>query len=78
MLVASERFQGRVIVAANKVSDEEDAARINAAFENTEVVLVPSDPVVNDADRRGLSPMDIDASSPAMVAIAGLSKQLHQ
>ena len=77
VLVATERSQGRVMIVANKVADDDDEARIRDAFPDTEVVIVPADPVVNDADRRGVSPMDVDADSPAVTALASLSEQIH-
>ena len=77
VLVATERSQGRVMIVANKVADGDDDARIRDAFPNAEIVIVPADPVVNDADRRGVSPMDVDADSPAVTALANLSKQIR-
>lgn len=77
VLVASERAQGRVMIVANKVADDEDEARIRDAFPDTEVVIVPADPVVNDADRRGVSPMDVNPGSPALTALIGLSEQIQ-
>ncbi len=77
VLVASETAQGRVIIAANKVADGEDEARIRSAFADAEIGIVPADPVISDADRRGVSPMDVDAGSPAVVAISELGKQIH-
>jgi CO dehydrogenase maturation factor len=77
VLVASERAQGRVMIVANKVADDEDEARIRVAFSDAEIVIVPVDPVVNDADRLGVSPVDVDAGSPANVAISEMSEQLH-
>lgn len=77
VLVASERAQGRVVIVANKVADDEDEARVREAFPDNEVVIVPADPVINDADRRGVSPLDVDADSPAMIALVGLSAQIR-
>ena len=65
------------MIVANKVADDEDEARIRAAFSDAEIVIVPVDPVVNDADRRGVSPVDVDAGSPAVVAISEMSELLH-
>lgn len=76
LLVASERYQGRILIVANKVADDDDEARIRDAFPETEIVIVPADPVVNDADRRGLSPVDVDADSPAVLALLGLSEHI--
>ena len=76
VLVASERSQGRVIIVANKVADADDKERIREAFAGAEIVFVPADPVVNDADRRGLSPLDVDAGSPAVTALFELSERV--
>lgn len=77
VLVASERAQGSVVIVANKVADADDEARVREAFPDNEVVIVPADPVVNDADRRGVSPLDVDAQSPAVMALVGLSEQIR-
>ncbi|MDW3178275.1 MAG: hypothetical protein R8J94_12865 [Acidimicrobiia bacterium] len=77
VLVASERAQGSVVIVANKVADDDDEARVREAFPGNEVVIVPADPVVNDADRRGVSPLDVDAQSPAVMALVGLSEQIR-
>ncbi len=77
VLVASERAQGSVVIVANKVADAEDEARVHEAFSGSEVIIVPADPVVNDADRRGVSPLDVDAQSPAVMALVSLSEQIR-
>jgi CO dehydrogenase maturation factor len=76
VLVALERQQGRVAVVANKVADAEDEARVRAAFGEYDVVVVPADPVVAAADRKGASPMDIDPDAPAVTAITDLASLL--
>jgi CO dehydrogenase maturation factor len=78
VLVATERQQGRITVVANKVADTEDEARVRAAFSDYDVVVVPADPVVTAADRKGASPMDIDPDAPAVNAIAGLASLLDE
>ncbi len=74
--VADERGQGRIIIAANKVADTEDERRIRDAFPDREMLLVPVDSVIEKADRAGLSPVDVDAASPAVTAIESLAKLL--
>ena len=76
VLVATERQQGRVTIVANKVADDEDEARVRAAFSDHHVVTVPADQAVIDADRQGASPMDINPNAPAVGAIAGLAAWL--
>ena len=78
VLVASERQQGRIIVVANKVADAEDEDRVRAALGDHDVVIVPADPVVTAADRKGASPVDVDADAPAVKAIAGLASLLAE
>ena len=78
VLVAGERNQGVVKIVANKIVDSDDEARIRSAFDAQDVVLVPADPVVADADRRGMSPLDVKNDSPAAVAIVGLSNSLTE
>ena len=69
VLVATERNQGRIMIVANKVADDEDLARIQAAFEGHTIMVVPVDDVVDRADREGLSPLDVDPSAPAIAAL---------
>lgn len=76
-LVASECSQGHIVIVANKVADSDDEARIRSAFPDADVVIVPSDPVVNDADRQGLSPIDVDSNSPAVLAISEMGRQFQ-
>lgn len=78
VLVALERQQGRITIVANKVADDEDEARVRAAFDTHHVVTVPVDQVVIDADRQGKSPMDINPNAPAVNAIAGLASWLTE
>ncbi|MEL7155018.1 MAG: hypothetical protein AAFN30_00310 [Actinomycetota bacterium] len=74
--VATDRRQGRIIIAANKINDADDERRVREAFGDHEFLIVPVDPVVDRADREGVSPIDIDASSPAVSAIGSLAQRL--
>ena len=74
--VATERAQGHITVVANKIVDADDDARVRTAFDGYDVVAVPADPTIVSADRQGLSPMDVSASSPAVAAIGSLVSQL--
>lgn len=75
--VATERNQGEIVIVANKVGGEEDRDRVSAAFGSHEIVFVPADPVVVRADREGVSPIDLDDASPAVLAIRGLAERLR-
>ena len=74
--VAAERSQGRITVVANKVSDDDDDNRVRAAFTDFDVVTVPVDQVVVSADRKGISPIDLDEHAPAVAAIGKLVSHL--
>jgi len=78
VLVAAERQQGRITIVANKVADAEDEARVRAAFDDHDIVVIPADPVVTTADRKGASPMDVDPDAPAVTAVAGLASLLAE
>ncbi len=67
--VAIERDQGRVLIIANKVANDDDVANITAEFPDQTILAVPNDDVVDRADREGLSPIDIDPEAPAVAAI---------
>jgi CO dehydrogenase maturation factor len=70
--VADEQRQGRVVVVANKVSDTQDRARIEEAFGDRLLVVVPDDPAIDAADRLGVSPVDHEPSAPAVTALEGI------
>ena len=70
--VADEQRQGRVVVVANKVNDGHDRARIEEAFGDRVLVVVPEDPAVDAADRLGVSPVDHQPSGPAVAALERL------
>ena len=74
--VADEQRQGRVVVVANKVGDDADRARIEEAFGNRVLVVVPDDPAIEGADRLGVSPMDHEPQSPAVAALETLVEAL--
>ena len=66
---------GRVVVTANRVRDD-DAARVQAAFPGLEPVLVPDEPAIVDAERRGEAPLDAAADSPGVRALMALAESL--
>ena len=74
--VADEQRQGRVVVVANKVSDDDDRARIDEAFAGRTLVVVPDDPAVDTADRLGVSPVDHEPGAPAVAALESLADAL--
>ena len=65
-----------VVVVANKLRGNDDLELIRAAIGEHEVVAVPQDPVIERAEREGVAPIDLDADSPAIRAIALLGERL--
>ena len=65
-----------VIVVANKLRRDEDLALIRGAVGEHDVVAVPQDPLIERADREGAAPIDLDADSPAVRAIAEFAERL--
>ncbi len=67
---------GRVVVTANRVRDADDEARVRAAFPGFDPVLVPDDPAIVAAERRGEAPLDAAAESPGVRALVDLAEKL--
>lgn len=67
---------GRVVLAANRVRDDQDVARVREAFPDVELVLVPDDPAIVAAERRGLAPLDASPDAPGVRALVGLGEAL--
>ncbi len=74
--VATEQEQGEITIVANKIANGDDDARVRSTFSEFNVVTIPADPVVTDADRKGMSPIDLDPEAPAIAAIAELGRRL--
>jgi CO dehydrogenase maturation factor len=67
---------GRVVVTANRVRDDDDAARVRAAFPGLDVVLVPDDPAIVAAERQGVAPLDAAPDSPGVRVLVDLAQSL--
>jgi CO dehydrogenase maturation factor len=74
--LAREKSLGRLVVVANRVGDTGDLAAIRTAFPDDQVVGVPDDPAIVEAERRGLAPLDVAPGAPAVRALAELAETL--
>ena len=74
--LAREKLLQRVVIVANRVRHEGDLEAIRAAFPDLEVVAVPDDPSIREADRHGIAPIDHAPDAPAVQALVGLAEQL--
>jgi len=66
----------RTIVVANRVRDDEDLAVIKAAVGDCEMIVVPDDAAIAQADREGRAAIDVDPMSPGVLAIIELADRL--
>ncbi|MDQ4096927.1 MAG: AAA family ATPase [Actinomycetota bacterium] len=76
VVVAQELGVTRIIGVANRATSADDATRIADQLAVAEVVSVPEDPAVEQADLVGVAPMDANPDSPAMVAVRELADLL--
>ncbi len=74
-LVRESRL-GRLVVTANRVRDGDDATRVAAAFPGLAVSIVPDEPAINEAERRGVAPLDAAKDAPGVRALVGLAESL--
>jgi CO dehydrogenase maturation factor len=74
--LARERSVTRVIIVANRLRDDADLELIRSAFPDCEVVGVPDDPKIVEADRKGVAPIDLAPDAPAVRALVGLAERL--
>lgn len=74
--VARDRSVERIVVVANRVRGDEDVERVRAAFPDHEIVAVPHDDAIVDADRHGSAPLDVAPDAPAVRALVGLATTL--
>jgi CO dehydrogenase maturation factor len=75
--LAADKAVNRVVVVANRMRDEADLATVKAAFPGLEVVAVPHDPKIVEADRKGIAPIDLAPDAPAVRALVGLASSLY-
>lgn len=66
---------GRLMVTANRVRDEDDVARVTAALPGVDVVIVPEDAAIVDAERQGAAP-HVAPHAPGTRALVGLAERL--
>jgi CO dehydrogenase maturation factor len=74
--LAREKSLGRIIVVANRIRGEDDLAMIRSALPDYEVVAIPDDRAIVQADRLGVSPLDLPERGPAVRALVALAESL--
>ncbi|HVM36602.1 MAG TPA: ArsA-related P-loop ATPase [Actinomycetota bacterium] len=66
---------GRVLIVANRVADATDGDLVRRSLPDVQVVEIPDDPVLQQADRAGKSPLDTEGDSGAIRAIRELASR---
>lgn len=74
--LAREKSLGRLIVIANRVRDDVDAEAVRKAFPDDEVVAVPHDSAIVEADRHGVAALDSAPDAPAVRAVTTMAQNL--
>jgi CO dehydrogenase maturation factor len=74
--VVAERKLGRLVVTANRVRDDTDVERVRSALPGLDVVVVPEDPAILAAERRGQAPLDAAPEAPGVRALVTLARSL--
>ncbi len=74
--LAREKALGRVVIVASRIRDEDDLAVVTKAFPDDELVAVPADDAIVEADRDGRAPLDAAPDAPAVRAIVALAESL--
>src|SRR5215210_4531662 len=73
----SEERGAQMIVVANRVRDDEDLAVIRAAVgDDVEMVIVPDEPAIAQADREGRAAIDVDDNAPGVRVLIELANRL--
>jgi CO dehydrogenase maturation factor len=68
--------EGRIVIVANRVRDEDDVALIREAIGDYEMAIIPEDPMIRRADAEGIAPLDLDDAAPGVQAIMALGERL--
>ncbi|HWE13657.1 MAG TPA: P-loop NTPase [Solirubrobacteraceae bacterium] len=77
VLALAAKLEVRVIVVANRVRDGADLEAITAVLgDEHELVVVPDEPVIGEADRDGRAAMDVDPDAPGVRALVDLADRI--
>lgn len=66
----------RILLVVNRVESPDDVAEVAHVIPDVDLVEVPEDPAVQQADRDGIAALDASPDSPAVTAVAALASRL--
>jgi CO dehydrogenase maturation factor len=74
--LARARRVERIVLVANRVREDADLQRVREALDGgADLVAVPDDPAVREADREGLAPIDHAPEAPAVRALVAFAER---
>lgn len=71
-----ERGVGQVLVVANRVRGDEDLHLVRQELPDEEIMVVPDDRAIEDADREAIAPIDAAGDSPGLRALEAVARRL--
>lgn len=74
--LAQDKMLGRLVIVASRVRNDADMATLTEAFPDLEIVAIPDDPAIVEADRKGVAALDLAPDSPAVQALCALARSL--
>ena len=74
--LARERSVGQVLVVANRIRDAEDLDMVRQALPGEEILVVPEDRAIEDADREAMAAIDAAPGAPGVQALAAVARRL--
>jgi CO dehydrogenase maturation factor len=74
--LVADKALGRAVVVASRIRSDDDLTMITKAFPDHEVVPIPDDPSIVQADRNGVAPLDSAPDAPAVQALVRLAEEL--
>lgn len=76
LALAHERQVGQTLVLANRIRNAADLDIVRAALPDEEILAVPEDRAIEDADRAARAPIDAAPDTPGVQALAAVAHRL--
>lgn len=76
--MAHERKVAHVLVVANRIRNEADLEKVRQLFPDEEMLVIPEDRAIEEADKQAKAPIDVAAGSPGILAFEALVSRLLQ
>ncbi len=74
--MAKKNNVGRFVVLANRIRETAHLKMLEKLFSGEEIMVIPYDRAIEDADRRGVAPIDSAPDSPGVKAFDAVVQRL--